>query len=318
METNYRNNNVLGKNSYMSKFQANASCHCNVIDASRFNSKKTGEAKIKVLILYFSATGNTAKIADVISQNLKEKGVDVLIYDITPLKKRQKKIDFTPYHAVIFGSPIHSRRAPRVVREWLKTLDGQGKKCSTFFTYGGFGVHPTHFSTQEILMGQNFKLVSSAEFLAAHTFNIGGWKALPERPNEQDYELAKKYTGLTYKRFISEDGGIVSDFEKPLHPEEKLDAIEKSRFKVVTQLPARNGHECSMCLKCEELCPTGAMNAEQGEANKDKCIACLGCVLACQEKVLKINDTSKSWAIKLGMEKITEEGLNELESKIYH
>jgi hypothetical protein len=45
-----------------------------------------------------------------------------------------------------------------------------------FFTYGGFGVHPTHYSTRQILKEQNFIVVSSAEFLGAHTFNLGGWR----------------------------------------------------------------------------------------------------------------------------------------------
>ena len=45
----------------------------------------------------------------------------------------------------------------------MKTLEGQGKKCAMFFTYGGFGVHPTHYSTRQILENQNFVVVSSAE-----------------------------------------------------------------------------------------------------------------------------------------------------------
>jgi flavodoxin len=169
---------------------------------------------MKVLILYFSATENTAKIAKVIEEKFKEEGVRVIMSDITPYGARQKKIDFEPYQAVVFGAPIHSCRAPRVVRDWLRTLDGrtldgQGKKCSMFFTYGGFGVHPTHYSTRQILKEQNFIIVSSAEFLGAHTFNLGGWRALEDRPNELDFELAKDYVELTCKRFTGEDEKIM-------------------------------------------------------------------------------------------------------------
>ena len=73
-----------------------------------------------------------------------------------------------------------------------------------------------------------------------------------------------------------------------------------------------------MCLVCEELCPTGAMVAESGEADKEKCIACLGYVASCPEQVLKINDTSRSWSFKLKKEKITEESLNKQKSVIYY
>ena len=239
--------------------------------------------------------------------------------EITPLAERQRKVDFEPYQAVVFGAPVHSRRAPRVMRDWLKTLNGQGKKCSMYFTYGGFGVHPAHYSTREILIEQNFIVVSSAEFLGVHTFNLGGWRALGGRPNESDFVVASDYVEFTHKRFTGEDDRILGELEKTEYTEEQLNsAEEKVRFKVITQLPTRGGKECSMCLNCEELCPTGAMEAESGEADKEKCIACLACVSNCPEKALKINDTSKSWSHKLDMEKVTEESLMELKSKIYY
>lgn len=272
---------------------------------------------MKVLILYFSATGNTASIAKVIEKEFTEMGAEVTISDITPHAARKREIDLEPYQAVLFGSPIHSWRAPRAVREWMRTLDGQGKKCAMFFTFGGFQVHPTHYSTQQILEEHNFIVVSSVEFLGAHTFNLGGWKAMEGRPDELDFEVAKEYAQVTYKRFTGEDDGVLSELEKTEHTEEQLDSIETFRFNVLTQLPSRNGEECSMCLVCEELCPTGAMEAESGEADKEKCIACLSCVANCPENVLKINDMSDSWSFKLEMEKTTEENLKGQKSKIY-
>jgi len=272
---------------------------------------------MNVLILHFSATGNTAKIATVVKERFAEAGAKVTASSITPYANRQKQIDLAPYDAIVFGSPVHSRRAPRVVREWLRTIDGQGKKCSMFFTYGGFGVDPAPHSTREILEKQNFRVVSSAAFLGAHTFNLGGWKAMEGRPDERDFDVAKAYVEKTFKRFTGEDESLLGKLEKTEHSEEKLDSVEAVRFKVVTQLPTRGGEGCGMCLICEELCPTGAMVAESGEAEKGKCIVCLGCIANCPEDVLKINDTSPSWSFKLGKEKVTEEILGKQESAIY-
>ena len=272
---------------------------------------------MKVLILYFSATGNTAKIAKVIEKEFTEVGGEVIMSDITSYADRQRKIDLEPYHAVVFGAPVHFWRAPRSVREWMRTLDGQGKKCSMFFTYGGFGVHPTHYSTRQILEKQNFIVVSSSEFLGAHTFNLGGWKAMEGRPDELDFEVGKEYARITYKRFSGEDNKILGELEKTEHTDELLDSIEGLKFKVLTQLPTRGGEECSMCMVCEESCPTGAMEAESGKADKEKCIACLACVANCPENVLKINDMLDSWSFKLEMEKATEESIKGQKSKIY-
>lgn len=203
------------------------------------------------------------------------------------------------------------------MREWLQTLDGQGKKCSTFFTYGGFGVHPAHYSTRQILEEQNFAMVSSAEFLASHTFNLGGWKAMEGRPDASDFELAKEYVVKTYRRFTGEDPEMLGESEKTEYSEEQLDQIETFRFRTLTQLPTRNGEVCSMCMICEELCPTGAMDAETGQADREKCIACLRCVANCPDDALRINDLSAGWDFKLEMEKATEESMKEQRSKTY-
>lgn len=272
---------------------------------------------MKVLIAYFSATGNTGRIAKVIGERFTELGVDVSMSDITSSTSRQEKMDLEPYQAVVFGAPIHVCRAPRVVREWLSALDGQHKKCSMFFTYGGFGVHPTHYSTKQILEERNFIVVSSAEFLAAHTFNLGGWKAMEGRPDESDFAVARDYADLTCKRFAGEDDGVLGEMEKTEYSEEQLDGAEAHRFEVLTQLPTRGGEECSMCLLCEESCPAGAMDAEAGEADSGTCIACLACVANCPDSALKINDMRKIWPVKLEKEKVTEEGLKAKKSKIY-
>jgi menaquinone-dependent protoporphyrinogen IX oxidase len=88
---------------------------------------------MKVLILYFSATGNTAKMAKVIEERFAEMGSEVTLSNMTSYTNRQEKIDLAPYDAVVFGAPVHARRVPKVVREWLRTLNGQGKNvpCSS-------------------------------------------------------------------------------------------------------------------------------------------------------------------------------------------
>lgn len=271
---------------------------------------------MKVYMAYFSATGNTAKIAEIIKEKLVELGAEVHSYDITPSEKRQEP-HLDPYDAVIFGFPVYSNRSPRLVREWLQTLDGNGKLCSIFCTYGGFGVNPVNFTTKQILDERGFVLVSAAEFLGAHTFNLGGWQAVPDRPDESDFDVAREFALKTYRRFSGEDSGRIKGFEKPPYSDTELDDFEKFRFLAVTQLPTRGGGDCSMCMECEEMCPTGAMSAVRGSADEEKCIVCLRCVACCPDGVLQINDLRPLWPIKLQMENETEETVNAKKSRIF-
>lgn len=271
----------------------------------------------RILLAYFSATGNTKKIAEKIKETLELSGLDVTSMDITSYSSRNKMLTLEGYEYCIFGFPIYSVRAPRVCREWLRNFNGQGKKCSVFFTYGGFGKDEAHYYIQKLLNEQNFVLVSTAEFLGAHTFNLGGWKAAEKRPNENDFIVAKAYTKKTVKRFISEDTVPLKLFDRPAYSSEQLDQAENMRFQLVSSLPSRGATKCSMCGICETQCPTNAMDAVKGVASREKCIACFKCIKNCPGNVLFTNDLSYAWEKKLAYHSMTKQMIDALESKLY-
>lgn len=281
------------------------------------NLEEKKRENIKVMMAFFSATGNTKKIANVIRKKLYELNVSVSIFDITSYSSRKEEISISEYDAVIFGFPIYSVRAPRICREWLQKLDGEGKKCSVFFTFGGFGKDPAHYYIKELLEKQNFKLVSTAEFLAAHTFNYSGWQAAEDRPNELDFKVAEEYTVKTVQRFIDEDFNELGEFKNPVFSSEQLDQAEKYRFSLITLIPTRESQNCSMCGLCERICPTNAMDAMKGTADAESCIACFRCIANCPDRVLHTNDLSNTWIKKLKLHKTTKEQINNLKSKIY-
>ncbi len=272
---------------------------------------------MNIMLAYFSATGNTQKIANVIQKKLVEEGINVTKLDITSKSSREKDVAVNQYDAFFFGFPIYSMRAPRVCREWLQKISGRGKKCSVFFTYGGFGKDPAHYYMKELLDKQNLKLVSTAEFLGAHTFNRSGWKAAEQRPNKQDFEIAQDYTIKTIQRFYGQDLNELKDFNKPMFSSSQLDQAEKYRFHIITKLPTRDNNSCSMCKLCEKICPTNAMDYVKGTANHDSCIACFRCIANCPDRVLHTNDLSNTWSKKLELHKTTKEEIDNLVSRIY-
>ena len=271
---------------------------------------------MKLAIVIFSATGNTKKMGKILKKEFARSGAVADILDITTPEKRENRLDLSDYPAIVFGFPIHSLRAPKVVRQWLGTLNGEGKKASMFFTYGGFSVHPAHATTRAILEKRNFTVVSSAEFPGAHTFNIGGWQAFPTRPDTREFQLAEKYAEKTYKRFTGEDSTPLGQLDCGEFTPEQLDQFESFRFKIITRLPSRTGNACRLCGLCGQACPVNAMDFKKGQAG-DQCIACLRCVASCPDQVLTINNTAGSWESKLAMGGTCEPELNRQTGKIY-
>ncbi len=272
---------------------------------------------MKILVTYFSPTSNTKTIATAIIKAFTESGIQVVEKDITSFSDRSGPIDFSQYDAVSFGFPIYVSRAPAIMREWLKTLDGGGIKASTFFTYGGITNHPAHRSTRAILEGQNFEVVSSAEFLGMHTYNRVGWEAMVGRPDQSDLDTAKEYAVKTMKRFSGEDEDRPAEFPKGRADDDALDQIEINWKNTNPQVPSRMGEECSMCMACENHCPSGAIDAKKGEADKDNCILCLRCVDRCPDEILKYCDQSKMFDDMLVRLGTTKEEIARKKSKMF-
>lgn len=255
-------------------------------------------------------------MAKIIKEQLIILTAQVTDHDITTYSDREKTLELTPYDAVIFGFPVYGDKTPRPIKEWLEKQDGMGKKCSMFFTYGGVSIDLVHGSTKLVLENQNFRVVSSAEFLGAHTFNLAGWTLLRNRPDNADFSVAREYAKVTYKRFLTDDFSFITRFNLPPYDESPKETSGKST-RSAQNCPTRNNQKCSMCLKCEELCSTGAMNAETGMADGELCILCLRCIAICPDNVIKINDLSHFWRVISERRGITEEIANKKESKIY-
>jgi ferredoxin len=239
--------------------------------------------------------------------------VNLLLIDITPYSVRNQKVNLKQCEKFIFGFPVYGWRAPSVVREWLKTLEGKGRECAMFFTYGGINSGVVHYDTYQILEENGFKVLSSAEFIASHTYNLGGWNVLENRPNDEDFKIARQYAQSILKKFQESD---LHSFQiKPHEYSDKtLKRIENNPKRMVN--PPRWAAECDLCGLCDNLCPTNAIDAENQIINEEKCIRCFSCVLNCPESVLEVGDLTRLYKMALKVEHLLEKEINNRKSKI--
>ena len=223
-----------------------------------------------IAIIYFSGTGNTETIKKVIKDELKLLDNRVEEFNLANRSVREKFNDFEPYDAIIFGFPIYYWRAPRLVREWLANKEGNYHKCSVFFTYGGAHIGIAHNNIKRILDTINFKLVLSAEFLARHAFNVAGFQFMENRPNDEDFSIAREFASISYHKFLDENTATIS-FDSPIKSDEEVDGIEVT-FRRATPTPYINERLCTECGLCEKVCPTGAMEIQKLKAKRLYCI----------------------------------------------
>ena len=272
----------------------------------------------RVAIVYFSATNVTHTYATVMREALPHHGCQAQLFNVTFYASRLERLPIADYDAFIFGFPVFSDFAPSAINAWLPTLRGGGKRCAQFFTYGARTTGYAHFHTRLLLEQAGFQVLFSAEFLGRHSFNVGGWRVLPDRPNEQDFAVARQYVALALERFW-QDAPPVFRLQKPFGYNRAIAWLQSQpkRTERGWANPVRAAQRCSMCRDCERGCPTQAFDAETGLSDPERCIECMRCVYICPDRVLRVGERMKdAYRGFLTGWHLTEEMMNAKRSKI--
>jgi flavodoxin len=127
---------------------------------------ETEEEEVNVLVAYFSATGNTRRVAKLMVESIYADELEILPaqpYTEADLDWRDKQsrstlemndttarpeivkpeIDLDKYDLIYLGYPIWWGVAPRIINTFLETVDLSGKQIVPFCTSGGSPVEPS-------------------------------------------------------------------------------------------------------------------------------------------------------------------------------
>ena len=108
---------------------------------------------MKVIIIYFSLTGNTQKLAMKIYEFLKSKNFDVSLFKLERKEKCsfwkncfyaifkniikiEKVPDIENYDLIFIGTPVWAGKITPYVRSFIKNIELKDKKVFLFTTYG--------------------------------------------------------------------------------------------------------------------------------------------------------------------------------------
>ncbi len=156
----------------------------------------------KILVAYFSASGQTARLAGTLARTL---GAD--IYEIVPAEKYTKADlnwnnaasrssvemknpdsrpaiagslpDMSQYDTVFVGFPIWWYTAPHIILTFLESADFSGKTCVAFATSGGSAMGDTDADLQKVcpaahwLRGERLSSRASEADIRAWVQNLG-------------------------------------------------------------------------------------------------------------------------------------------------
>ncbi|MCM8818058.1 MAG: flavodoxin domain-containing protein [Candidatus Omnitrophica bacterium] len=136
---------------------------------------------MKIIIIYFSLTGNTKKVAEKIYKILKTKGIEVSSFRLPSGEKKSflrqcfealvgktYHIEKTPqienYNVVFIGSPVWAGKITPIVNSFLKECNLSNKNVFLFTTYGsGFAKSNAMKKFEEIVKEKGGNLIGKIE-----------------------------------------------------------------------------------------------------------------------------------------------------------
>ncbi|MBS3796029.1 MAG: EFR1 family ferrodoxin [Candidatus Thorarchaeota archaeon] len=236
-------------------------------------------------IAYFSQSGSTAKIADMISRQLEEIGWFVKTSNLAENSAPTESSD-----VLGIGTPTFFFHAPSLVTEFidgLPNLDGR-----PFFVFALYSLHigDTGNDIRKKLLEKGGRDIGY--FKSRGTNHFPGYTRkgvlfCPENPSKEELDDARGFANQVAKRYQDEHV-TVEQFDPSPPVMYRLERLASNRW-LTDHLLSRtfvvDKDACINCGTCVDACPTNNIELDEEGFPKwgQNCILCLSCEIACPE-----------------------------------
>ncbi len=244
---------------------------------------------MKIPIVYFSSSGNTKYVAEIIKNGLKiVKLVPELIPFISPKKD---KLNFEEIEVLGIGAPIYAMTFTLNMLDWINKLPKVKNQVRFFLFDTNAGLPgPSIKHVRRIMERKNFKFIGAIEVIVPtrdSVFELKFFKNVKWSRKKIDKIIQ---FGIKLGKIIRTGDGII-DWSNPTLFGSIIRAffqkLEKPFYKYAGYLIDYNPNKCTECKACEKGCPSKAILFDKKPTiNHKKCILCFRCLRNCPENAL--------------------------------
>lgn len=232
----------------------------------------------RLSLLYFSATGTTARVVQAIGAGI---GGAAREYDITNPYSRRQDFNFGPDDLVVVGVPVYGGRVPDFLAEYLARVKGDHTLAVLVVVYGNRDYDDALLELKDIMEGNGFKGIAAGAFIGEHSYTR---LVATGRPDQEDLQSARDF-GTRVRGKLAGAGNI----EKEPQLAVKGNFPYKDRAPKITAIPQLSA-DCIECGMCAESCPMLAINWKNfQDIDQNKCILCCRCVKICPVQAVSID-----------------------------
>ncbi len=219
----------------------------------------------KIHLVYFSATGSTAKITTAIGSLIAPVEIKKHLLD----HQTFRPLDIPQDELVIFGIPVFSGRVPAVIKPLLQQIKGNNTPAILLCTYGNRAFEDALVELQDIVENHGFITISAAAFVATHSIFP---KIAKGRPDSIDMEQVRIFTEQSLK--------VLANLENS----SKIEIEGNRPYRDIKPVPLypKTKDACNLCGLCIRKCPVGAISPDDpGIIDQELCISCARCISVC-------------------------------------
>ncbi len=233
------------------------------------------------MILYFSGTGNSRHLAEVIAAETKD-----TLCDAAALIKAGEHPTFASESPYVFVAPVYAWRFPRVLERWIGTCRFTGNKKAYFVLSCGDSIGAAEKYVKRFAEAQGFAYMGTAEVVMPENYIV-----MFQAPSEQEETpIIAKGSAKTQelcKQILSEEplvpkkisfvGRLCSDLVNPLFYRFYIGA---KKFHVTAA--------CIACGLCASSCPLNNITVQDGQPIWGRnCTHCMACIANCPTEAIE-------------------------------
>jgi NAD-dependent dihydropyrimidine dehydrogenase PreA subunit/flavodoxin len=243
--------------------------------------------------VFFSATGNTALVAEKVTDFLGTKiNVPTDRDDFTVPSRRDHIRKYSKDEMVVFAVPTYAGRVPNKVLPFIQSLfHGDDTPAVPVVTFGNRSSDSALPELRNELEKNGFHTIASASVGCRHAFADIGCG----RPGAADFDLLRKLAADVAAKVsafgsISDAPHVVIGDETPVAPYYTPLCLDGHPARFLKAKPKTDRKKCNDCGLCAEVCPMGSVSFEHTDEVPGICIKCQACIKSCPQHAKYFDD----------------------------
>ncbi|MHA1521843.1 MAG: EFR1 family ferrodoxin [Promethearchaeota archaeon] len=258
---------------------------------------------MKLLILFFSGTGNTQFIAEYIREHLlNQKPPNSLEITMATLEGFDPQM-LLKYDGLVLGYPIFAGLPPVNVRKFLKVIPQTKDKCAFVYNTKGLAEGIANWYTLTELGKKGYRSLGFCSIIMPASDGISMMLTEESKTFQKyltrNYDSIPKVDQLVQQISIAEVVFSAAGSFTTLPPRKPVkffgfltSAFLYLLYGLVGNSMTKKLHataDCNLCMRCVRECPQTNIFSENDEIKfHDQCIFCLRCVNICPQRAIQV------------------------------